>query len=85
MLGGESIKRAMFKIQAAEAANLRVFVGMVKGDAELKIFHSMLKYNDFFVAKNISGNMIAFMEDRPLEGRLGYSRYHGTSQGHGLK
>ena len=42
-VGGESTKRTTFKIQAAEAANLRVFVGMVKGDAELKIFHSMLK------------------------------------------
>ena len=44
-------------------------MGMVKGDAELKIFHSMLKYNNLFVAQNISGNVIAFMEDRPLEGR----------------
>ena len=38
--GGGSKKCAMFKIQAE---NLRVFLGMVKGDAELKIFHSMLK------------------------------------------
>ena len=53
-VGAESTKRAMFKIKAAEAANLRVFVGMAKGDAELKIFHSMLEYNDFFVAQNIS-------------------------------
>ena len=52
-----------------EAANLQVFVGMVKGDAELKIFHSMLKYNYLFVAPNLSGNMIAFMGDLPLEGR----------------
>ena len=36
-----------FKIQMVEAENLRVFVGMVKGDAELKIFHSMLKYKGF--------------------------------------
>ena len=50
-VGGESIKRAMFKIQAAEAANLRVFVGMVKGGAELRIFHSMLKYNNFLLLK----------------------------------
>ena len=42
-VGGESTKCATFKIQAVEAANLRVFVGMVKGDAELKIFHSVLK------------------------------------------
>ena len=39
--GGESTKCDTFKIQAAEAANLRVFVGIVKGDAELKIFHSI--------------------------------------------
>ena len=48
---------------------MRVFVGMVKMDAELKIFHSILKYNDLFVAQNISVNVIAFMGDRPLEGR----------------
>ena len=51
-----------------EAADLRVFVGMVKGYAGLKIFYSRLKYNDFFVAKNISGNVIAFMGGYPLEG-----------------
>ena len=53
-----------------EAANLRVFVGMVKGDGELKIIHSMLKYNSLFVAKNLLGNVIAFTGDLPLEGRL---------------
>ena len=42
---------------------------MVKGDAELKIFHSMLKYNNLLVAHNISGNNIALMRDLPLEGR----------------
>ena len=68
-VGGESTKCATFKTQAVEAANLRVFVGMVKGDAELKIFHSMLKYNDLFVAPNLSGNLIAFRGDSPLEGR----------------
>ena len=63
---GGSTKCATFKIQAVEAANLRVFVGMVNGDVELKIFHSMLKYNGLFVAKNISCGVIAFMGDRPL-------------------
>ena len=48
---------------------MRVFVGMVKGDAELKIFHYMLKYTDLFVAQNLSVNVIAFMGDFPLEGR----------------
>ena len=52
-----------------EAPNLQVFFGMAKGDAELKIFHSILKYNDLFVAPDISGNVIAFTGDRPLEGR----------------
>ena len=42
---------------------------MVNGDAELKIFHYMLKYNDLFVAQNIPGDFIAFMGDSPLEGR----------------
>ena len=48
---------------------MRVFMGKVKGDAELKIFHSMIKYNNLFVAQNLSGNLIAFLWDRPLEGR----------------
>ena len=52
-----------------EAANLWVCVIMVKGDAELKLSHSMLKYNYLFVAPNLSSNVIAFMGDRPLEGR----------------
>ena len=65
----ESTKCTKFKIQVAEAANMRIFVGMVKWDAELKIIHSMLKWIDFFVAQNISGNVIAFKGDRLLEGR----------------
>ena len=48
---------------------MRVFVVMVKGEAELKPFHSMIKYNDLFVAQNLSVNVIAFMGYRPLEGR----------------
>ena len=39
------------------------------GSGKLKIFHSILKYNNVFVAQNISGNVIAFIGDRPLEGR----------------
>ena len=42
---------------------------MVKGGADLNIFHSMLKENNLFVAQNLSGDVIAFMGDRPLEGR----------------
>ena len=64
------MKCATFKIQAVEAANFRVFVGMVKGDPELKIFHSMLKNNYLFVAKNFSCNMIPFMGECTFEGRL---------------
>ena len=46
-----------------------VFVGMVKGDVESKMFYSMLKYNNYFVPQNLSRNVIAFMGDHPLEGR----------------
>ena len=56
-------------MQAIEAADLWVFVGMVKGGVELKLFHSMLNYNDLSVALNISDNVIAFMGGCPLEGR----------------
>ena len=68
-VGRELTKCATFKTQAVEAANLRVFFGMVKGDTELKLFQSMLKYNNLFVAKNVSGNVITFIGDSPLEGR----------------
>ena len=60
---------ATFKLQAVEAEHLRVFLGIVKVDAKLKIFHSMLKYNKLFVTQNISGNVIAFMGYHPPEGR----------------
>ena len=73
-VGGELTNCATFNIQAVEAENLRVFVGMVKGDTELKIFHSMLKYNDFFVAQNLSKNVIAFMGTVHWKGGRGYSR-----------
>ena len=82
---GESTKCATFKIQAVEAANLRVFVGMVKGDAELKIFHSMLK-TTICLLLQISLEMLLFSWGivHRKEGR-GYSRFHGTGHGYGLK
>ena len=52
-------------MQVVEADNLQKFVGMVKGDAKLKLFYSMLKYNNLFVAPNLSGNVIKFMRDHP--------------------
>ena len=51
-----------------------VFVGIVKGGAELKIFHYMLNYNDTFVAPNNYGNVIVFMEDPLSERRLWVSK-----------
>ena len=42
-VGGGSTKCAIFKTQAVEVANLRVFVGEVKGDAYLELFNSELK------------------------------------------
>ena len=64
--GGGLTKCATSKTRAVEAANLQVFVGVLKGYAELKLFHSMLKYKYLFVAQNISGDVIAFMGDHPL-------------------
>ena len=69
MLRGSKKNARRLKYKRWKRQNLRVFVGMVKGDAELKTFHSMLKYNDLFVAQNLSGNIIVFLWDRPLEGR----------------
>ena len=48
---GESTNCGTFKMLAVEAANFPVFVGMVKGDAELKLFHLMLKYNYSLVSQ----------------------------------
>ena len=58
MLGGGSEKRPTFKIQAAEAAKLRVFVGMIKGEAELK--------NPFYVKiqKNVCCSKCLWQCDR---------------------
>ena len=44
-------------------------MGTVKGDTELKISHSMIKYNDMFVTNNLSGSVIGFMGDRILARR----------------
>ena len=68
MLGGVRQSEPLF-LQAVEVANLWVLVGMVKGDTELKIFHFMLKYNNLFVAQNLSGNVITFIGDCQLGGR----------------
>ena len=48
---GESTNCGTFKMLAVEAENFSVFVGMVKGDVELKLFHLMLKYNYSLVSQ----------------------------------
>ena len=55
--------------QALESKSLKVFVGTVKWDTKLKVFHSMVNYNDMFTNNNISGSVIGFMGDMPLAGR----------------
>ena len=82
---GGSMKCSMFKRKVVEAEILLVFFRVVKGDAEFKIFHSMLKYNDFFVAQNLSGNVMRSWGVVHWEGFRGYSRYHGTSHGRGRR
>ena len=42
---------------------------MIKGDTNLKVFHSMIKYNDMFATNSLSRSVIGFMNDRPLAGR----------------
>ena len=63
------MKAKEFRAQALESQNMWVFVGMVKEDNKLKVFHSMVKYNYMFATNNISGSVIGFMEDSPLFGR----------------
>ena len=43
---------------------------MVKGYVKLNFFQYMLIYNGLFFDPNLSGNVIAFMGDFLLEGRL---------------
>ena len=61
--GGDDSKAKEFRAQALESKNILVFVGVVKGDTELKVFHSMVKYNDMSVTNAISGSHIGLMED----------------------
>ena len=67
-VGGDGLKAKEFRAQALESQNMWVFVGMVKGDTKLKVFHSMVKYNDMFATNNLSGSVIGFIGDRPLDG-----------------
>ena len=47
-VGGDESKAKDFRDQALESQNLQVFVGVVKGDTKLKVFHSMVEYNENF-------------------------------------
>ena len=67
-VGDDNAKFKDFRAQALESQNMQVFVGMVKGDIEFKIFHSMIEYNDMFATNNLSGSVIGFWGDRPLAG-----------------
>ena len=40
---GDSTKRALFKTQVGGVSDLRLLIFMVRGDAELKLFDSMVK------------------------------------------
>ena len=42
---------------------------MVKGDTELKLFHSIAKCNDLFFAPGLCVNVITFMGYQPFKGR----------------
>ena len=68
-VGGDDVEAKDFMAQALESKNMQVFVVMVKGDTELKVLHSMVKYNDMLATNNTSGSVIGFMGDRPLTGR----------------
>ena len=68
-VGGDDTKDKDFRAQASESQYLQFFVGTVKGDNTLKVFDSMIKYNDMFATNNLSGSVIGFMGDRTLSGR----------------
>ena len=41
---------------------------MLKGDTDLMVPQSMVKYNYMFATNNLSGSVIGFIGDRPLTG-----------------
>ena len=69
VVGGDDSKAKYVRAQALESQNLQFFVGMVKRDTELKVFCSMVKYNDMFATNNLSSSVIVFMGDSPFAGR----------------
>ena len=68
-VGDDDEKAKDFRAQDLESQNLQVFVGMVKGDIELKVFHSMIKYNGMFANNNLIRSVIGFMGNGTLAGR----------------
>ena len=75
-VGGYDSKAKDFRSQTLESQNLQIFVEVVKGDTKLKVFYSMVKYNNMFSTNNIFGSVIGFMGDRPLEGSPRCLRFH---------
>ena len=68
-VSGDNMKSKDVRVQALEAQNLQIFLGIVKGDTKVKLFQSMVKYNDMFSTNNLIGSVIGFIGDRPLAGR----------------
>ena len=67
-VAGENERKKTFKTKTTEANSLRFFVANLVGETDLNLFHSLVKYNDMFVATSMSGHVVAFLGDRELEG-----------------
>ena len=74
-VGGDDYKAKYLRDQASESQNIQVFVGVVKGDTELKVFYSMVKYNDMFSTNNPIDSVIGF----------GCLIFHDISHGRGQR
>ena len=68
-VAGDNERKKTFKTQAIETNSLRFFVATLVGETDLKLFHSLVKYNDMFVATSMSGHVVALLGDRELAGR----------------
>jgi len=63
-VAGDDAKANIFKAQVLGMTTLRVFTAMIKKSGTLKLFHSVVEYNDPFTEPELSGTTLASLGDR---------------------
>ena len=63
-VAGDDAKAKLFKAQVLGMTTLRVFTAMIKKSGTLKLFHSVMEYNDPFTEPELSGTTLASLGDR---------------------